>query len=216
MRRAARSAHAAIIVSMIALATAAASAAAQAPDILQEWATIKAPPPPEIKPVTLDPAKTALISMDFNQRNCTPDKRARCAAVLTKVRQLLDKARAKSMMVVHTYTPNMQRSDIVKDVEPTPGELVLQVRGDKFNGNDLEKVLKGKGVTTVLLVGTSANGAVLYTSIGATQRKFNAVVPIDTMPADTAYQEQFAIWEIANGPDVREHATLTRTDLLKF
>jgi nicotinamidase-related amidase len=202
------------IVAMGALA--AGSAAAQAPDILQEWATIKAPPPPEIKPVTLDPAKTALLSMDFNQRNCTPDKRARCAAVLPKVRKLLDEARAKGMMVVHTYTPNMQKSDIVAEVGPAQGELVLQVRGDKFNGNDLEKTLKGKGITTVLLVGTSANGAVLFTSIGGSQRKFKVVVPIDTMPADTAYQEQLAIWEIANGPDVREHSTLTRTDLLKF
>jgi nicotinamidase-related amidase len=197
-------------------ALAAGPAGAEAPDILQEWATIKAPPPPEIKPVTLDPTKTALISMDFNQRNCTPDKRARCAAVLPKVRKLLDQARAKGMMVVHTYTPNMQKSDIVAQVGPVESELVLQVRGDKFNGNELEKTLKAKGITTVLLVGTSANGAVLYTSIGATQRNFNAIVPIDTMPADTAYQEQFAIWEIANGPDVRQHATLTRTDLLKF
>jgi nicotinamidase-related amidase len=197
-------------------AVAAGSAVAPAPDILQEWATIKAPPPPEIKPVTLDPAKTALLSMDFNQRNCTPDKRARCAAVLPKVRKLLDEARAKGMMVVHTYTPNMQKSDIVAEVGPAQGELVLQVRGDKFNGNDLEKTLKGKGITTVLLVGTSANGAVLFTSIGGSQRKFKVVVPIDTMPADTAYQEQLAIWEIANGPDVREHSTLTRTDLLKF
>jgi nicotinamidase-related amidase len=202
------------IVAMGALA--AGPAAAQAPDILQEWATIKAPPPPEIKPVTLDPAKTALLSMDFNQRNCTPDKRARCAAVLPKVRKLLYEARAKGMMVVHTYTPNMQKSDIVAEVGPAQGELVLQVRGDKFNGNDLEKTLKGKGITTVLLVGTSANGAVLFTSIGGSQRKFKVVVPIDTMPADTAYQEQLAIWEIANGPDVREHSTLTRTDLLKF
>ena len=191
-------------------------AAAQAPDILQEWSTIKAPPPPAIKPVTLDTAKTALISMDFSRLNCTPDKRARCAAVLPKVQKLIAEARTKGMAVVHTHTPNMAPSDIVKEVAPADGELVLQVRGDKFFGNDLEKVLKAKGVNTVLLVGTSANGAVMFTAIGASQRRFKAVVPIDTMPADTAYQEQLAIWEIANGPGVREDSTLTRTDLLKF
>ncbi len=215
MLKAAHSACAAVI-SIIGLAAAAGPAAAQAPDILQEWATIKPPAPPAIKPVALDPSKTALISMDFNRLNCTPDKRVRCHAVLPKVQKLLADARAKGMVVVHTYTPNMQKSDIVADVAPAEGELVLQVRGDKFHGNDLEKVLKDKGITTVLLAGTSANGAVLFTAIGASQRKFKVVVPIDTMPADTAYQEQFAIWEIANGPDVRENSTLTRTDLLKF
>jgi nicotinamidase-related amidase len=197
-------------------AAVAVSANAQAPDILQEWPTIKAPPPPEIKSVTLDPTKTALISMDFNQRNCIPAQRSRCAYVLPRVQSLLAAARAKGMMVVHTYTPNMEKSEIVKDVGPIEGELVLQVRGDKFHGNDLEQRLKDKGITTLLLVGTSANGAVLFTAIGASQRRLKAVVPIDTMPADTAYQEQLAIWEIANGPGVREDSTLTRTDLLKF
>jgi len=188
----------------------------QAQNILEEWATIKAPPPPAIKAVTLDPKKTALISMDFNRLNCTPDKRARCAAVLPKVQRLLAEARAKGMVVVHTYTPFMEKTDIVKEVGPAAGEPVLQVRGDKFFGNDLEKQLKDKGVDTVVLVGTSANGAVMFTAIGASQRNFKAIVPIDTMPADTAYQEQLAIWEIANGPGVREDSTLTRTDMLKF
>jgi nicotinamidase-related amidase len=207
-----------MVVAVIATGAAAVavSANAQAPDILQEWPTIKAPPPPEIKSVTLDPTKTALISMDFNQRNCIPAQRSRCAYVLPRVQSLLAAARAKGMMVVHTYTPNMEKSEIVKDVGPIEGELVLQVRGDKFHGNDLEQRLKNKGITTVLLVGTSANGAVLFTAIGASQRRLKAVVPIDTMPADTAYQEQLAIWEIANGPGVREDSTLTRTDLLKF
>jgi nicotinamidase-related amidase len=210
-------AHAiAVLVLAAALAQVATPAAAQAPDILQEWASIKAPPPPALKAVTLDPAKTALISMDFNQKNCIPAQRLRCAAVLPKVQKLIAEARAKGIMVVHTYTPNMEKSDIVKDVGPAPGELVLQVRGDKFLGNDLEKTLKAKGITTVLLVGTSANGAVMFTAIGASQRGFKAVVPIDTMPADTAYQEQLAIWEIANGPGVREDSTLTKTDMLKF
>jgi nicotinamidase-related amidase len=207
-----------MVVAVIATGAAAVavSANAQAPDILQEWPTIKAPPPPEIKSVTLDPTKTALISMDFNQRNCIPAQRSRCAYVLPRVQSLLAAARAKGMMVVHTYTPNMEKSEIVKDVGPIEGELVLQVRGDKFHGNDLEQRLKDKGITTVLLVGTSANGAVLFTAIGASQRRLKAIVPIDTMPADTAYQEQLAIWEIANGPGVREDSTLTRTDLLKF
>src|SRR6476661_4646628 len=112
---------------------------AQAQDILQEWATIKPPPPPEIKAVTLDPKKTALIVMDFNRKNCVPAQRARCAAVLPKVQKLLAAVRAKGMVVVHTYTPNMEQADISQDVTPAAGERVLQVRGDKFQGNDLEK-----------------------------------------------------------------------------
>jgi nicotinamidase-related amidase len=190
--------------------------AVQAQDILQEWDSIKAPPPPAIKPVTLDRKKTALISMDFNGKSCTPDKRARCAAVLPRAQKLIAEARAKGTFVVHTYTSNMEKSDIAKVVEPIAGEPVMRGRGDKFSGNDLEKILKDKGIETVVLIGTSANSAVLYTALGAAQRGFKAIVPIDTMPAETAYQEQFSIWQLANGSQVSENTTLTRSDMLQF
>ncbi len=186
--------------------------------ILEEWDSVKAPPPPtdKIKPVTLDPKKTALISMDFNRRNCTAERRVRCFAVLPRVQNLLAAARAKGVLVVHTLTSNMQPDDIVASVGPAGGEQVVRGRGDKFSGNDLEKMLKDKGIDTVLLLGTSANSAVLYTAFGAVQRGFKPVIPIDTMPAETAHQEQFAIWQIANGSQLDDHATLTRSDLVKF
>lgn len=155
---------------------------ARAQDILQEWATIKPPPPPEIKAVTLDPKKTALIVMDFNRKNCVPALRARCAAVLPKVQKLLAAVRAKGMVVVHTYTPNMEQADISQDVTPTAGERVLQVRGDKFQGNDLEKYLKDKGITTILLAGTSGNGAVLFTAIGARSADLRSSSPSTRCP----------------------------------
>jgi nicotinamidase-related amidase len=40
--------------------------------------------------------------------------------------------------------------------------------GNKDTG--LEKILKDKGITTVIAVGTAANGAVLYTSSAAALR----------------------------------------------
>jgi nicotinamidase-related amidase len=154
--------------------------------------------------------------MDFNGKSCTPDKRARCAEVLPRAQKLIADARAKGMFVAHTYTSSMEKSDIAKVVEPIDGEPVMRGRGDKFSGNDLEKMLKDKGIDTVVLIGTSANSAVLYTALGAAQRGFKAVVPIDTMPAETAYQEQFSIWQLANGSQVSENTTLTRSDMLKF
>jgi len=207
------------IIAVLAVAgafLAASSTVAGAQNILEEWSSIKPPPPPSLKEVTLDPKKTALISMDFNAKTCTPQQRARCAAVIPRVQKLIADARAKGMVVAHTYTTSMQKSDIVKDVAPVEGEFITSSRTDKFAGNDLDKRLKDKGIDTLILVGTSANGAVMTTAIMATLRGFKIVVPIDTMPADSAYQEQFAIWQIANGPGLREAATLTRSDMLKF
>ena len=192
--------------------------AAYAQNILEEWDSIKAPPPPtdKIKPVTIDPKKTAVLSLDFNSKRCTPQGRVRCYNILPRVERVLEQARAKGIFVVHALTSNMKPEDIVASVGPKPGELTLRGRGDKFSGNDLEKILKDKGIDTVIIMGTSANSAVLYTAFGAVQRGFTPVVPIDTMPADTAYQEQFTIWQIANGSQLSSNAVLTSTDMLKF
>ena len=196
----------------------AAPSVASAQTIIEEWDSIKPLPAPihKIKEVTVDPKKTAVLSLDFNSKRCTPQGRVRCFNILPRVEKVLADARAKGMFVVHAVTSNMKPEDIVASIGPKPGEPVLLGRGDKFSGNDLEKMLKDKGIDTVIVMGTSANSAVLYTVFGAVQRGFKPVVPIDTMPADTAYQEQFTIWQIANGSQLDEHARLTRTDMLKF
>jgi nicotinamidase-related amidase len=185
-------------------------------DVMTSWDSIKPAPAPVLKHVKIDPAKTALIMMDFDKKSCTPEKRARCAAMLPKIEAVLAKAREKQMLVVHFYNANMSRDDIVPSLAPKGSETATQKSGDKFYGSDLEKTLRARSIDTVILVGTSANGAVLSTAMGAYQNKFKAIVPVDTMPADTAWAEQFSIWEIANGPGFREVSTVTRSDMLEY
>ena len=40
-------------------------------DIISEWATVKTPPVPELKPVTLDGKTTALLILDMMKSGCT-------------------------------------------------------------------------------------------------------------------------------------------------
>ena len=192
--------------------------AAQAQNILEEWDSIKAPPPPldKIKPVQVDPAKTAVLSLDWNARTCNEKGRVRCFKALPKIEKLLADARSKNMLVVHALSSSMSASDIVPAVGPRGDEKVVKGRGDKFSGSDMEKILKDKGIETVIIVGTSANSAVMYTAFGAVQRGFKPIVPIDGLPSETAYQEQFTIWQIANGSQLSDNAVLTRLDQIKF
>jgi nicotinamidase-related amidase len=185
-------------------------------DVMAEWGNIKPLSPPVLKPVTVNPKTTALVVMDFDKKSCVPTRRARCAEALPKIAALLAQAREKKMLVVHFYNANMLQDDIVPVLAPKNGETAQKVSGDKFYGTDLGKVLKEHGINTVILTGTSANGAVLATALGASENKVKAIVPVDVMPADNIWQEQFTIWEIANGPGFREVSTITRTDMLTF
>jgi nicotinamidase-related amidase len=190
--------------------------AAAGSDVISQWDQAKAPKAPDLKSVTIDPGKTALILMDFDKNTCTIAKRVRCAEAIPRIAALAADARAHKVLVMNFYNQNMTRDDIVPQLAPAQGESAEKVSGDKFFGTDLDKVLKAHGVTTVILSGTSANGAVLATALGAYENHYKAIVPVDAMPADDLYQEQFSAWNMANGPGWREVTTLTRIDMIKF
>jgi nicotinamidase-related amidase len=107
-------------------------------------------------------------------------------------------------------------ADIYSEVAPQVGEpLVTSPGPDKFWGTDLEKILKEKGVTTVIVVGTRAIGAVLYTASGAALRGLKVIVPVDGM-SDEAYSEQYTAWHLLNAPRIGAQVTLTRIDMIQY
>lgn len=191
---------------------------AAAKTIIDQWADAKAPPPPPLKDVTVDPAHTALLILDIVLPGCTQEKRPSCAESVPIIKSLLDQARAKSMAVFYTVTSRTTPQDIVKDLAPQQDEHVQEVGTgpDKFVATDLKKRLKAKGITTVIVTGSSAEGAVLYTASGAAMRGFKTIVPVDGMSSDAPYQMQFVTWNLANAPTIPANLTLTRADMIHF
>jgi nicotinamidase-related amidase len=206
------------IVALAAVATVLAAVPARTMDITKEWATVKPPPVPELKPATVDPKTTALLILDLMKSNC--GVRPRCASTVAPVKKLLDEARAHDMMVFYTLVGTTPTPDGMVDpsLAPRAGEWIPRGGADKFIGSDLEQRLKNKGIKTVIVTGTSAQGAVVGTSNGAVQRGFDAVVPVDGMSAEEPYNEQYAAWHLTGGgPAVlTKNVTLTRSDMIKF
>jgi nicotinamidase-related amidase len=197
--------------------TALAAGSGRAADAVREWDSIKAPPAPKLNPVILQPPKVGVMVMDFNSGNCTPEQRPRCVAMVPNVRKVLDAVRAKGMTVVFIRTQAMKPEDFVAEIAPRPGEpYFAAAKEDKLIGTPVEQIFRDKGIDTILLMGHQGNGSVMVTALGAAMRGFKVIVPVDTMPAATAYQEQFAIWEIENGPAFRGLSTLTRSDMIGF
>ena len=187
-------------------------------DITAEWASVTPPPAPELKSVTVDPKTTALLVLDFGKNNC--GVRPRCLGNVPNVKKLIDEARAQNMMLAYTL-PGQDRAALVdQSLAPRPGEFLIQGSGgaDKFIRSNLDQGLKDKGIKTVIVTGTSAQGAVAGTTNGAAQRGYKAVVPVDGMSSESAFNELYAAWHIAKGgpANLVNNATLTRSDLIKF
>ncbi len=185
-----------------------------AANIVDEWASVKAPLAPELKPVTVDPKTTALLMLDFLPSNC--GARPRCVATIPAVKKLLAEARAKGVTVIYSVFGTNTPADILKDVAPAANEAWVKSFADKFLNTDLEKMLKDKGIQTVIMVGAAANGAILYTGSGAALRGFNVIVPVDGISAADAYSEQISTWQLANGLTFGQKVTLTKSDMIKF
>ena len=188
-------------------------------DITGEWAGVKLPPAPELKPVAVDPKTTALLVLDMMKSNC--GVRPRCLATVRNVKKLLDAARAANMLVVYNLTGAGNVEDMVdQSLAPRAGEIMIKGAGgsDKFVNSNLDAALKEKGIKTVIVTGTSAQGAVATTTNGAAQRGYKAVVPVDGMSAEDAFNELYAVHHIAKGGPVNltNNATVTRSDLIAF
>jgi nicotinamidase-related amidase len=186
---------------------------AYAGNIVDEWASIK-PPAPTLKPVQADAKTTALLMLDFMNQNC--GQRPRCLATIPAVKKLLAAARAAKATVVYSLVANMTTADVVKDVAPEAGEASVLSGPDKFLKTDLEKILKDKGIQTVIAVGTASNGAVLFTAAGAAFRGMNVVVPVDGMSAVDAVAEYATVLDLQTAPQLSTKGTLTKTDMITF
>jgi nicotinamidase-related amidase len=188
---------------------------AQTKTIIDEWATVQAPKPPELKPVTLDPKTTALLVLDFVKQTCNTERRPRCLDSVPKVQALLKQARAKGVTVIHSITTAATPADIAKELTPLEGEPIVKASADKFFKTELEKILSEKGIKTVVVVGTAAQGAVLNTASQAAFRGLQVIVPVDGMSAENTYFEQYSIYHLANAPGVGQQVTLTKIDMIK-
>jgi len=188
---------------------------AQTKTIIDEWAIVQAPKPPELKPVTLDPKTTALLVLDFVKQTCNTERRPRCLDSVPKVQTLLKQARAKGVTVIHSTTTAATPADIAKELTPLEGEPIVKASADKFFKTDLEKILSEKGIKTVVVVGTAAQGAVLNTASQAAFRGLQVIVPVDGMSAENTYFEQYTIYHLAHAPGVGQQVTLTKIDMIK-
>jgi len=185
--------------------------------------TLQMPSSPDPVPVVLNPATTALLIFDIvdpicsRQPNCT-------GKMVPAIASLLAKARSAGVAVAFgTRAPTM--SKWLPEVLPAPGDIKIESQAqDRFYNTDLDKTLKAKGITTLILAGWKVSGSVTYTSVGATLRGYTVVVPVDASLDATDYEIAIGQYQIlhqhsenaANEPLKARASTLSRTDLIAF
>ncbi len=185
--------------------------------------TLQMPAPPAPVPVMPDPATTALLIFDIVDPICT--RQPNCTGKMAPaIAALLARARKAGVTVAYgTRAPTM--SKWLPEVSPQAGDIKIESQAqDRFYNTELDKLLKAKGIKTLILTGWKVSGSVTYTSVGATLRGYTVVVPVDTSLDATDYEIAIGLYQIlhqhsanaANEPLKTGASTLSRTDLITF
>jgi nicotinamidase-related amidase len=183
--------------------------------------TLQMPALPVSVPVTVKAATTALLVFDMVDPICTTQPKC-MATMVPAVTSLLAKARSTGVFVLYS-TRGPTLSKWIMQVAPASGDPVMQSYAqDRFYNTDLDKILKDKGITTLILAGWKISGSVTYTSVGATLRGYTVVVPQDASLATTDYETAIGVFQIlnqfsanaTNEPLKAKASTLSRTDMI--
>src|SRR5436190_179052 len=107
---------------------------------------------PTPQALALNPATTALIVLDLNERCADPTQI--CSELVPRVRPLIDKARSANAFVLYTVSEGeiaLGRGDPWHGFDARPDEPVMYigVGFDKFRESDLNDVLPAPGSATV-------------------------------------------------------------------
>jgi nicotinamidase-related amidase len=185
--------------------------------------TLQMPSPPDPVPVVLSPATTALLIFDIVDPICT--RQPNCTGrMVPAISALLARARKAGVTIAYgTRAPTM--SKWLPEVLPAPGDIKIESQAqDRFYNTDLDRALRAKAITTLILAGWKVSGSVTYTSVGATLRGYTVVVPVDASLDATDYEVAIGQFQIlhqhssnaTNEPLKERASTLSRSDLITF
>ena len=206
-----------------ALCGGAAQAQPASPAASKPLLTLQMPALPDPVRVTLNPATTALLLLDYVEPICNSQPKCK-GQMLPAMTPFMARAR-KAGLVVAYGTREQNMSKWLPEVAPTPGDIkIVNTAQDRFYNTDLDKALKAKGIKTIVMVGWKVSGSVAYTSVGATVRNYSVVIPVDTTTAGTDYETTLGFYQIlnqgnsnlTNEPLKPNAPTLSRTDLITF
>lgn len=215
--------HARTVITVSSLALALFCGATQAQPSAKPMITLQMPATPEPARVTLEPKTTALIMLDYVEDICAIQPTCK-NQMLPAMIPFMERVR-KAGMVIAYGTREQNKNHWLKEVAPQPGDIqIINTAQDRFYNTDLDKILKEKGIKTLIMVGWKISGSVTYTSVAAMVREYTVVIPMDTTSAGSPYETTIGFYNVlnsgnanlANQPMKPKSVTLTRSDLVTF
>ena len=155
---------------------------------------------PASQPLDLDPRTTALLILDLTKR--CDDPRLPCHRILPAVAEFTLKARDAGVFIAYTVIKGQKGrpEGALPDVfESRPEEPVFYTDSySKFQETELHDTLGKRGIKRIIVTGSAANFACLYTATDAAQHfGYEVVIPSDGVVSWTEYEHDYALFQLS-------------------
>ena len=169
--------------------------------------------------VELPVSETALVIVDMQNDFVKEGGKLRvptAESTVPSIKRLLDKARAKNVLVVYTQDTHYEDDpeykiwgehvrfgtwgwEIIEELKPDEGReiVVRKTRYDGFYGTPMDDLLRVYGIKNLVIVGTVANICVLHTAGSAALRWYKVYVPMDGISALNEFDYYTALRQIS-------------------
>jgi nicotinamidase-related amidase len=179
-------------------------------------------------PVTAIDPRSALIVIDLQQGHVGARLAHSFADVVARSAELAKAFRQRDLPVVlvsvagalpgrtdagvtHRSLPD-GFAELLPELDQQPGDVVLtKYARSAFTGTGLAEILRGRGVTQVVITGVSTSGGVESTARDAHEQGFNVTLPVDAMTDSKADRHEHSLTQVF--PRIAE--TGTTADVLK-
>ena len=201
-------------------------------DVVETWVDT-----PQPKRVTLDPAKTAIVIVDMQNYFCKKGNQRAHDVIDGNVR-LLETARQAGAKVIYvqsvrwpespnwttfnrklTLLPGTPDVEIVKEIEPQPGDPVIQKWShDVWAWYGLDALLEKEGIVsgewTVMVTGVSAASCAEAAAFGFANRLYKTLIPLDCTAAST--EAEARTFSLYMGPGYDYLMDFTLSTMVEF
>ena len=133
--------------------------------------------------ITINKAKTAVVIMDYQNRQLSNFSDEFQREILQNANNVLDGCRSKNVPVLYVEVVRGDRTPeiaIHDAITPQSGpKIFTKTRTGPFSTTDIDAVLKGLGIESLVLMGISTSGCVLTTVRWAYDIDYSVIVLSD-------------------------------------
>jgi nicotinamidase-related amidase len=171
------------------------------------------------KPIRLNAAETAVVVLDLHVKAVDPTHAGHC--LLHCVPGFLARARAASahvIFIVPAWDKGSPEDRIAEPMGRRSDEPVLYPNAyDKFVSGEMQTLLRGWAIRTLVFLGGAANVSLLYTATTATRiHGYSVVVPVDGVYAHSDYEMEYALYQFTVLPRVADKFRFTTLAGIEF